>query len=207
MWLSCREIWTKCKSGQEFIFLMSILRNVNLCTLVKPWVASNYTMHGDNNYPKISTESEWIWCRKDLEIWTTSSLKFSLHCDKAAACATKILGMLKRTFVSQRISKELFIFLYKTYVRPHLEYCVQLWCPYLAKDIDTLERVQRQATSLVLALTNLPYEKRLRELLCTVKDNVATWFCDWNLLPIPAIEACNLNSFMQQLRDLLILYN
>ena len=32
-------------------------------------------------------------------------------------------------------------------------------------------------------------------------------FRDWNLLPIPAIKACNLNSFMQQLRDLLILYN
>ena len=27
-------------------------------------------------------------------------------------------------------------------------------------------------------------------------------FRDWNLLPIPAIEACTLNSFMQQLRDI-----
>jgi len=70
-----------------------------------------------------------------------------------------------------RISKELFIFLYKTYVRPHLKYCVQLWCPYLAKDIDTLERVQRRATKLVPALTNPPYETRLENLefiLCTV---------------------------------------
>ena len=70
--------------------------------------------------------------------------------------------MLKKTFA--RISKELFIFLYKTYVRSHLEYCVQLWCPNLAKDIDTQERVQRRATKLVPALTNLPYETRLREL-------------------------------------------
>ena len=79
-----------------------------------------------------------------------------------STCATKILGMLKRTFV--RISKELFTFLYKTYVRPHLEYCVQLWCPYLAKDIDTLERVQRWATKLVAALANQPYESGLKEL-------------------------------------------
>ena len=70
--------------------------------------------------------------------------------------------MLKRTFV--RISKELFTFLYKTYVRHHQEYCVQLWCPYLAKDIDTLERVQRWATKLVAALANQPYESRLKEL-------------------------------------------
>ena len=81
---------------------------------------------------------------KDLGIWTTSTLKPSLHCDKAAAKATKFLGLLKRTF-----SAILFIFLY---VRPHLEYCVQLWCPYLARDIDTLEKVQRRATKLVSEL-------------------------------------------------------
>ena len=36
---------------------------------------------------------------KDLGVWTTSTLKPSLHCDKAAAAnATKFLGLLKRTF-------------------------------------------------------------------------------------------------------------
>ena len=64
---------------------------------------------------------------KDLGLWVTSSLKPSLHCDKAAAKATKILGILKRTFPV--MSKELFLFLYRIYVRPQLEYCVQLWSP------------------------------------------------------------------------------
>ena len=54
---------------------------------------------------------------KDLGLWTTLSLKPSLQCDKTAASATRILGMLKRTF--SFMSKELFVFLYKTYVRPH----------------------------------------------------------------------------------------
>ena len=99
---------------------------------------------------------------KDLGLWVTSSLKPSLQCDKAAANATRIMVMLKRTFSC--MSKELFVFLYKTYVRPHLEYCVQLWSPYYVRDIDNLERVQRRATKLVNEFTKLSYENRLKKL-------------------------------------------
>jgi len=45
--------------------------------------------------------------------WHDSTLNFSLHCDKAAACATKILGMLNRKFV--KISKDLYIFVQDVY--------------------------------------------------------------------------------------------
>jgi len=99
--------------------------------------------------------------RKDLGIRITSSLKPSLQCDKAVATANRILGMLKQTFT--KLSRELFVFLYRTYARPHLEYCIQLWCPYLACDIDKLENVQRWATKLVTELANIPHESRLRE--------------------------------------------
>ena len=59
--------------------------------------------------------------------------------------------------------KELIIPLYKTIVRPHLEYCIQAWKPYRKKDIDILERVQRRATKMIQKLRNISYEMRLKE--------------------------------------------
>ena len=45
--------------------------------------------------------------------------------------------------------KELIIPLYKTIVRPHLEYCIQACRPYRKTDIDILERVQRRVTKMI----------------------------------------------------------
>ena len=59
--------------------------------------------------------------------------------------------------------KELIIPLYKTIVRPHLEYCIQAWRPYRKKDIDMLERVQRRATKMIPKLRNISYEMRLKK--------------------------------------------
>ena len=53
--------------------------------------------------------------------------------------------------------------LYKTFVRPTMEYCMPIWNPYLAKDIGALESIQRCATKLLPSITSLPYESRLQD--------------------------------------------
>ena len=55
-------------------------------------------------------------------------------------------------------------------VRPHLEYCVQAWRPYLTQDIEMLEKVQRRATKMVYGFNDLTYDQRLRRLdIATIK--------------------------------------
>ena len=51
----------------------------------------------------------------------------------------------------------------KAIVSPHLEYSIHAWSPYLRKDIDMLEKIQRRATKLIPGLRYLTYEERLEE--------------------------------------------
>ena len=62
------------------------------------------------------------------------------------------------------LDREGFILLYNTYVRAHLEYCVQVWNPYRKEDILCLEKVQRRATKMVYELKHLEYDERLHRL-------------------------------------------
>ena len=99
---------------------------------------------------------------KDVGVMLHKSFKPSLHCAKAAAKANAVLGQLSRG-VSYRDSKT-FIGLYKTFVRPHLEYYAQAWSPWNLGDINTIESVQKRAVAMVTDLRGRSYEERLAEL-------------------------------------------
>ena len=65
---------------------------------------------------------------KDLGLTVSAEMKVSEQCGIAAAKGNQILGLIRRNIVYKE--RELIIPLYKTIVRPHLEYCIQAWRPY-----------------------------------------------------------------------------
>ena len=60
----------------------------------------------------------------------------------AASKAGRVLGMLRKTFISR--DSQLCKKLYAALVRPHVEYAVPVWNPYLEGDISTIENVQER---------------------------------------------------------------
>ncbi|BHF72201.1 hypothetical protein SprV_0401526500 [Sparganum proliferum] len=100
--------------------------------------------------------------QKDLGVWITTSPKPSLQCSKVVKSAMSILYVVKRAFSS--FDEDCFAKVFQTFVRPHLEFAIQAWRPWTAKDLGILEKVQRRATKLVSGQWSLPYETRLANL-------------------------------------------
>ena len=97
-----------------------------------------------------------------MDVIIDNKLNYIKQCNDAAKKANKVLGFISRTFDYK--TKDIIVPLYKSLVRPHLEYAVQLWNPSYRKDIEILERVQRRATKLIPTLKHCPYSEHLKNL-------------------------------------------
>ena len=97
---------------------------------------------------------------KDLGVHVDNQLTFNHHIQQKINTATKMVNYIRHTF--KHIDKEIFVLLYKSLVRPHLEFASCIWSPHTRYNINAIERVQRRATRLVPGLRELPYEERLR---------------------------------------------
>ena len=96
---------------------------------------------------------------KDSGVLVDRELKFHQHTTKTVKKANQILGLIKRTFLAR--SKRLILPLYRTMVRPILEYGNAVWGPTCETDKINIEKTQRRATRLITEVNGLPYEEQL----------------------------------------------
>jgi len=80
--------------------------------------------------------------KQDLGVLVEEKLSMSWQCALATQKANHILGCIKSSVASR--SREGILPLCSALVRPHLEYCIQLWSSQHRTDMELLERVQRR---------------------------------------------------------------
>ena len=97
---------------------------------------------------------------RDLGVLMDAQLKFHEHAAAVVAKASQMLAIIKRSFAT--LERTAVPLLYKTMVRPLLQYGITIWGPFGKVDQKRLERVQRRATQMVGAIKHLPYEQRQR---------------------------------------------
>ena len=79
---------------------------------------------------------------KYLGVLITSDLMWSDHITTVCNKTRKLIGVLYRSFYKHSTAGTL-LKLYSSFIRPHLEYATAVWDPFLKKDVELLEDVQR----------------------------------------------------------------
>ena len=109
--------WSK-RNGMPF--------NVDKCVVMhigKKNLREKYFLNG--------VELKCVKEEKDLGVFFSEDSKPSLHCNMVSKSASKITGLIRRKISNK--SKEGMLILYKTLVRPIVDYCTPVWRPYLRK--------------------------------------------------------------------------
>jgi len=99
---------------------------------------------------------------KDLWIWLSSDMIVTQQCSKTCSKAYRMSGLIKRTIDNK--NKEVMLRLYKSLVRPHVDYCSSAWSPHYVKNKIQVEKVQRRFTKMIPEMRNHSYEARLKKL-------------------------------------------
>ena len=111
--------------------------------------------NNDCGEPEVSASNS----EKDLGVYIDEKLTFETHIGKVINTANKVTGLIARQF---RYLKEVFLNLYKSLVRPHVEYSSVVWCPCTIRDQKRIEGIQRRDTKILPGMQNLSYDQRLR---------------------------------------------
>ena len=142
--------------------------NTSKCKTVH-FSSAKLPQRSGNDYCIFQQPLEKLETCKDLGVVCDSKLNFQNHINLVVSKAKKTLLWLLRTLTSRE--KFVIMKVYTTLVRPHLEYCTQVWAPLPEHGswgtILNIESIQRLATKSISGLKDLSYNARLNELQLT----------------------------------------
>lgn len=84
------------------------------------------------------------------------------HIQEKVNTANKIMGIIRRVF--RFLDALTFKWLFKSIVRPYLEFAQSVWSPWRQINIISIENMHERATRLLSGMSNLSYSDRLRTL-------------------------------------------
>ena len=108
-------------------------------------ISNSYTMLDFNDQKR--EKLEFITKEKDLGVIIDHKLNFSSHRVTEVKKANKMMGLIRRSYTHLDITS--FRYLFNSWVRPRLKYCLSIWYPLLKKDEEVIENVLRRATKLI----------------------------------------------------------
>ena len=172
------NIWTRTSAATDSVKLQNDLYSLTIWS--SKWLLhfnpeKCKVMHVGHEYDtkyNMSDGTQWVELQpvkeeKDLGVTFTDNLRPHTQCLLSASNTRKITAMVRRNF--RRLDCQDLLLVYKAYIRPHLECCIQSRSPYLRKDVQCLEGVQKAATKLVPALRKLDYGQSLHKLGLTMR--------------------------------------
>ena len=122
-----------------------------------------------HSYVLDGTSLEAVSEEKDLGLLTTCHLDWKESIYASIKDANKMISWVTRNIVNKE--RNVMLSIYKTLIRPKLEYCVQVWNPVACHGnwsiIIELENVQRRFTRMINNIGLLPYSERLLALNLT----------------------------------------
>ena len=125
-----------------------------------------YILHLGANNPHYTYELKGLELKavnqhKDLGLIVSSDLKWATHIAQTVKRANSLIYLVQRAF--SNTSVDMISKIYKSFIRPKLEYAHSIYCPYYVGDIELMERVQRRVTRMPLELRGVAYEERLEK--------------------------------------------
>lgn len=119
--------------------------NINKCKVMH--VARK--IPGSFNYTLQGNLLETVTSYKYLGVYISSNLSWEPHINYITNNANRTLGYLKRNF--SNLTSSLKLQLYKTLIRPKLEYAGSIWDPGLASLTSFVESVQNRSARFILS--------------------------------------------------------